>query len=410
MAEVDIKAKDKEKKYSLKAPDFIFYALVYFVFWILSKLLFRASYKRTAAFRKHKGALIMIGNHASYLDIPFAIVAAGHKRINFVAGDFLYSKKTRLFLRLMQVIPKKQFQVDVRTMLLIYRALQSGRKVFIYPEAQRSIDGESGYLDPQFARLIKRGGVAVGIVRCRGCYLAWPRWTQGFIRPGKVVAESDILLTADEISTLEVDEIHEIIKDALNISDYDFQLSLAKPGKYITPAPAAGLENMLHHCPSCGKMQAIESTGKTLRCRQCHWKIELGLDGFFVRIKDDPFFDNPAKWHQWQLAELEKLFDGKPETVLSFPAACREHNKQFGSPSVQGTVRISKSKLCFQPDDGKNSNEQGELCFLHAGQQGGLFATYGESFRQYNSSGTWDFYPEIKSWPIIVHDWSKMGI
>lgn len=410
MVNRDKDAKDGVKHYTLKAPNGIFYTLLYFVIWVLTKLIFRTSYKRTPALRKHKDALIMIGNHASYLDIPIAIVAAGHKRINFVSGDFLYSNKTKLLLKLMQVIPKKQFQPDVRTILLLVRALKAGRKVFIYPEAQRSIDGEPGYLNSQFARLVKRAGVAVGIVRCSGCYLAWPRWAEGFVRPGKIVAESDILLTAEEIESLDVNEIHEKVKAALNISDYSYQLSRSKPGKYLTPAPAAGLENILHHCPSCKRMKAIVSTGKTLRCGQCYWEIELSLTGFFTRIKEGPFFANPVLWHRWQQAEISKLFADQPETVLSFSASCQKHGDTLDeSYTIPGTVYISESELCFEPDGDSTPLHPAELCFPRKGQEFGIFATYGESFRQYNSFGAWDFFPDVKSWPIIIHDWSTMG-
>lgn len=403
--------KGELKNYLLKAPNGIIYGLLFFLVWILTKLFFRASYKRTSAFRKHRGTLIMIGNHASYLDIPIAIVAAGYKRVNFVSSDYLYSNKTKLLLKMMQVIPKKQFQPDVKTTLLLFRALKAGRKVFLYPEAQRSIDGEPGYLDPQFARLIKRSVVPVGIVRCRGCYLAWPRWAKGFVRPGKIVAESDILLTAEEIESLGVDEIHEKVKAALNISDYDFQLSRTKPGKYLTPAPTVGLENILHHCPSCKQMQAIESTGRTLRCRQCDWEIKLGLTGFFIKVKEGPFFSNPAQWHRWQQDELSRLFAGQSETELSFPALCRKHGNHLNTqPYVPGIVHMNKTTLYFEPDDDKDSENYAEISFPRAGQESGIFADYGKNFRQYNSAGSWDFFPETKSWPIIVHDWSRMGI
>ncbi|NLK02629.1 MAG: 1-acyl-sn-glycerol-3-phosphate acyltransferase [Clostridiaceae bacterium] len=400
---------NKAQKDVVKAPNALIYGAAYIVCWLISKILFRASYRRTRNFRRHKEAMIIIGNHGSYLDAPLAIVGAGWKRMHFVGGDFIYNKKTQKFLDYLRVIPKKQFQPDVRTVLLLIRALQRGRKIMIFPEGQRSVNGDPNYLDPQFSRLVKRAGVAVGAVIFRGAYLAWPRWSTSFVRPGKVVVSSDVILTAEEVKQMTAEEIHLKVKDALNVSDYDFQLSRKKPGKYLTRRPADGLENILHHCPACGEMQAIESTGRTLACRHCGWELRLGLDGFFVPDGPvgAPFFDRPSIWHKWQQEQLAALFATKPDTILTFAAHVARREDQQATPAVAGTISLDQTKLWFTPAAGQELPAD-ELSFPRSGQTG-LYASYGKNFRQANRSGTWVFSPEIKSVPIIVHDWLMTG-
>lgn len=398
-------ADNKARKDVSKAPNALVYGAAYIVCWLVSKILFRASYRRSRNFRRHQGAMIIIGNHGSYLDAPLAIVGAGWKRMHFVSGDFIYNKKTQKFLDYLRAIPKKQFQPDVRTVVLLIRALQKGRKIMIFPEGQRSVNGDPNYLDPQFSRLVKRAGVAVGAVIFRGAYLAWPRWSTAFVRPGKVVVSSDVILTAEEVKQMTAEEIHLKVKAALNVSDYDFQLSRKKPGKYLTRRPADGLDSILHHCPACFQMQAIVSTDRILVCSQCGWELRLGLDGFFIpgETSGSPFFDRPGSWHQWQQEQLATLFATKPDTVLTFAAHVARHEDQPTTPAVAGTISLDQTRLRFTPAAGQEIPED-ELSFPRSGQTG-LYASYGKNFRQTNKSGTWVFTPETKSVPIIVHDW-----
>lgn len=392
---------------AIKAPNLLLYAFVWLLAWSLSKLFFFARYERSKTLKKHQGPLIFIGNHGSYLDVLFALVGAGRKRMHFVAGDFVFNKKTNWILNKLRLIPKKQFYPDVKTVRSFFRVLNEGRRVFIYPEGQRSINGRAGRLDPLFSRLVKKSEAAVAIVECHGSYLAWPRWATGLFRPGRVYVSSRILLRADEVKFMELDEIHAHIKEALQISDYDFQLTRKKPGKYLTTRPADGLQNILHHCPSCKRMQAMESGGRNLYCRYCSWEIRLGLDGFFEPTGAKPFFPRPDQWHSWQQEELAALFKQDPNYTLSFPAKMLAKNNP-APLLLAGQVDLSAEDLTFISND--DSEGKKRLIFPRAGQKDGIFAHYGSDFRQFSSECVWDFYPDQTSGPIIVHDWVMMNL
>ena len=403
-----------------RAPNAFLYGLLYILCWLLSKLIFRTCYKRTTDFKKCDGPMLIIGNHSSYLDAPLTLVGAGFKRMHFVGGDFLYNKKTEKFLDWLGIISKNQFQPDVKTVLRLVRTLRAGRRVMIFPEGQRSVNGSSSPIAPQFARLVKRVGVTVATIKCKGSYLAWPRWSKGFFRPGKITVESDILLTPDMIAAMDSEMIHSKIEAALNISDYDYQLAKKKPGKYLTSKPAAGLDTILHHCPACHQPHSMESSGKTLFCSICGWAVKLALDGFFINTRETkrPIFTRIDKWHQWQQQQLATFFAENEDAVLTFTANLQKRRGRELSPSIPGQVTLDAPKLSFKPEEKRElaallpESENDEdfstiLSFPRVGQEG-LYARYGRDFRQANRLGTWVITPEIKSWPIVVHDWIIM--
>jgi hypothetical protein len=104
---------------------------------------------------------------------------------------------------------------------------------------------------------------------------------------------------------------------------------------------------------------------------------------------------------------LAALFATKPDTILTFAAHVARREDQQATPAVAGTISLDQTKLWFTPAAGQELPAD-ELSFPRSGQTG-LYASYGKNFRQANRSGTWVFSPEVKSVPIIVHDWLMTG-
>ncbi len=64
---------NKAQKDVVKAPNALIYGAAYIVCWLISKILFRASYRRTRNFRRHKEAMIKSATMAVIWMLPWQL-------------------------------------------------------------------------------------------------------------------------------------------------------------------------------------------------------------------------------------------------------------------------------------------------------------------------------------------------
>ena len=140
-------------------------------------------------FLEAEGPIVILGSHPSYLD-PFAVMRLTKgRKVNFAAGEFLFRNKIwgKLF-REAGIIPSKQFARDTTAVRAMFKVLDRGGVLTIFPEATRFIDGKSGKFDDGVARLIKKSGASLFFMDSRGAYLTYPRWSESFLRIGRIDA------------------------------------------------------------------------------------------------------------------------------------------------------------------------------------------------------------------------------
>ncbi|MCK5940611.1 MAG: 1-acyl-sn-glycerol-3-phosphate acyltransferase [Planctomycetes bacterium] len=152
---------------------------------LFSKLWFRVA-QQGAENLPQEGAVLLVANHASYLDPPMVGITAS-REVNFLAQAGLASfAPLRWWLRQVGVTLIDRDAPSKEAMRLIGGCLKAGEVVGIFPEGTRSRDGSVMPFKSGVEFLVRRSKATVVPIGIDGTYRAFPRkaW---FPRPRKVV-------------------------------------------------------------------------------------------------------------------------------------------------------------------------------------------------------------------------------
>lgn len=121
------------------------------------------------------GPVLFIANHQSFLD-PVAIGLPIRRHIFYLARKTLFAQPAfgRL-LRAVNCVPIDQEGVGKEGIRKIIEKLEDGAAVLVFPEGERSWDGQMNELRPGIVLLLKRVQVPVVPVGIAGAFEAWPR-------------------------------------------------------------------------------------------------------------------------------------------------------------------------------------------------------------------------------------------
>ena len=155
------------------------------------------------------GGLLMLSNHASYLDPPIVSVR--------VPRPMAFLAKSELFdwgpfgwtIRRLNAFPVKQGKGDVGAMKESIRLLKAGWLLNVFPEGGRTPDGNLQPAQKGAGLMIRRAGVPVLPAVIDGSYEAWPL-EQKYPRPRKLRI---LYGEAADISHLKADDVRKWIDD-----------------------------------------------------------------------------------------------------------------------------------------------------------------------------------------------------
>ncbi len=122
------------------------------------------------------GPALIVANHQSYLDPPMICLAA-RRRLVYLARKSLF--RNRLFgalLRSLNAVPIDQEGIGKEGIKMILDQLGLGKPVVVFPEGERTWDGNMQPLKAGIHLLIKRTRAPIVPVGIAGAYDAWPRW------------------------------------------------------------------------------------------------------------------------------------------------------------------------------------------------------------------------------------------
>ena len=154
------------------------------VIYLIARVLFRMEVKGVDVLNQLKPPYLICPNHQSYLD-PFIVFATYPRRVlsevfHVGASMFFTNAVMQQLARLINVVP-----IDPDTHLL--RAMRAGaaglsarRILTIYPEGQRSFDGELQEFKKGAAILATEMNVPIVPVALDGPYRIWPRYSGRF--------------------------------------------------------------------------------------------------------------------------------------------------------------------------------------------------------------------------------------
>ena len=129
------------------------YHIVTKTFWLVFKLFYRLEVHG----RNHikKGGGLIVANHVSFWDPP-AIAVSIREEIHFLARKSLFKGFFSWFLPKVNVHPVDPKMNNLQVIKDICKLIKEGKKVLIFPEGTRSLDGELQSLQTGVGLILSR--------------------------------------------------------------------------------------------------------------------------------------------------------------------------------------------------------------------------------------------------------------
>ena len=300
------------------------------------------------------GPFVLISNHASRNDYLFTAPAALPRKLNYVVG---YNEFMRfpigLLLRMMQVIPKKNFTPDLYTVKEIYKVIRAGGAICIMPEGMSSITGMAQPVIPGGAKLIKKLGVNVYYTKISGGYLTYTKHCLDE-RKGRCEVTVDKMFSPEELRALSEEEIEDRMNRLLAHDDYIWnrEAMVRFRGK---GQMAKQLDTLLYLCPRCGARYQMECAGNEMRCTACGNTVRL--DEYYRLSPAGEKDVCPSLVTDWTIMEREAAARAVREEGFFHSGRVKigklpEHRMLFGGATSkicgEGELRLDREGLHFR--------------------------------------------------------------
>jgi 1-acyl-sn-glycerol-3-phosphate acyltransferase len=123
----------------------------------------------------YPGPALIAANHTSFLDPPIVSVSAPQE-VHFLARKTLFNNPIfGALIRKLNSHPVSGKAEDVTVFKTIVALLKEKKKVIIFPEGKRSLDGKIGEIKPGIALLLARTEAAIIPAYIQGTYEIWGR-------------------------------------------------------------------------------------------------------------------------------------------------------------------------------------------------------------------------------------------
>ena len=326
---------EKTTKKVIKKPNPFLYYLASLIIAPYLKFRLHTTYDRSGI-RDIETPSIVVCPHVSNIDFLLVAMALFPHRPTFVVSQhFMAKPKIRRILEIMHVIPKKMFCPDVKTILNIMRAKESGNIIVIFPEGRLSCFGHSLQVTDGTAELIKKLGVSVYTICENGAYKTLPKWGQAGARPGRIKVTSAKLIDSSDLAAMTIDEINAVLDQAI-LHDED---AILTDVTYKCKAPALGLDGILYKCPECLSEFETVSDDHSITCRRCGFSSSLDEK---YRLSGCPF-ERINDWFFWQ----ESLIDLDTPLETDCLVGTTDSNGYMDMKAGHGHITMDRENIHF---------------------------------------------------------------
>lgn len=324
---------DNKKK--IEKPNKFIYSILFPIAAFVLKFMAKTTYDKSGL-KDLTGPALVLCPHTSNLDFLFVAAELYPHRPTFVVSEhFMAKPKIRWILTKMNVISKKMFCPDIKTIMNIIRAKDSGNIIVLFPEGRLPAFGHSLQVTEGTADLVKKLGVSVYIVTGNGAYKALPKWGKAGLRKGKIHVTSYKLYDGKDIADLTVKDIERDLEKAI-LHDED---KIFEDVEYKCKKPALGLDGVLYKCPQCKEEFKMITDDHSIMC-QCGFKSELDT---YYRLKGGPF-EKINDWYFWQESQIDLDTPLESQTILAVPDECGNMDRNAGT----GVICMDRDKITFK--------------------------------------------------------------
>ncbi len=133
-----------------------------------------------------EGGVIIVSNHASFLDPPLIGCSLWHRNVCFMARDTLFQHAFgRWWANAVGVLPINRDKGDIRALKQAMKVVQHGDVLCLFPEGTRTRNGMLQAAKQGIGFLIEKSAVPVVPVFLQGTFQALPRGAR-MARPAKI--------------------------------------------------------------------------------------------------------------------------------------------------------------------------------------------------------------------------------
>ncbi|MEA3355745.1 MAG: 1-acyl-sn-glycerol-3-phosphate acyltransferase, partial [Candidatus Bipolaricaulota bacterium] len=210
------------------------------------------------------GPAVITSNHACYLD-PVFLTAASDRYIRFLTtAEMMRTSLGRFLFTRFGSIPIRRYTSDPKAVRELLSALKDGEIVGIFPEGERSWDGDPQQVAGKVKRFLKRIEAPIIPARIEGSYAILPRWARTPL-PGRI----KISFLPPLLPSFSGESVSKMLHTIAVRSD----------GQTILPHRSTGIERLLWACPICHAIGAVSAHGRMIHCGQCgmRWRIDRRL-------------------------------------------------------------------------------------------------------------------------------------
>ncbi len=288
----------------VKKPNAFLYGIIALGVKLIAKVLFRLKIDNKEV-KKLKAPFVVIGNHASVLDIVFTVSGMLPKRLNIVTAKDVFTWRIfKPFIERVGCIPKSQFAIDITSLKTMKAAIEQGRIVTLFPEGKVSFDGRQlHHIPPSIAKFVKFLDAPVVLSYNLGSYLSMPKYYKGF-RYGKVHLKQKVIITQEELRTLPNAEIYKRIVESLQFNDNIYQQE--NNIRFRSRKPALGMEFILYKCPKCSREYQMMTTKRHIICQHCNNTVEYTEYGQLNPVDDSVSFGRVDLWYDYQREAVDE--------------------------------------------------------------------------------------------------------
>jgi len=128
------------------------------------------------------GPFIMVGNHQSFLD-PIVVQVLCKPPLHTLAKSTQFTGRVMGWVMpRVCAIPTRRYRIEPQAVRVVLRRLANGDAVGVYPEGERSWDGQLQPFRRGTIRLLLKAGVPIVPCGIAGTYDVWPRWSKNIRR------------------------------------------------------------------------------------------------------------------------------------------------------------------------------------------------------------------------------------
>ena len=271
--------------------------------WVLSKMMLIGKKYKVEKINMEglKAPYLMLSNHMHFIDFELAAMGTWPNPVsNVVNIDGYYHMP--FLLEWIGSICTRKFTMDLGMVRSIRKVLARGDVVGLYPEARYTPCGTTSYLPESLGKLVKMNKVPVVVVIHRGNHLYAPFWN--FRKKRKVPLHTTLtqVLTAEQVETMSVQEINQVLAEAFRYDDYRYQ---KENGIRIRePYRAEGLHKVLYQCPHCKTESQMGSEGAELFCKACGKRWYWEETGDLRALEGETEFSHIPDWFEWERQQV----------------------------------------------------------------------------------------------------------